>query len=122
MLQNFLIKLFAEDNQILAVARKTLLIWVPRIPDPCLAHEMEPRLVHNGRYRSTGVSSEEDGSSEDALEGAHQPAILGSALLHAEGVQHFGGAAKGDPARLLVNCSRCAISISSSACLMLSCP
>src|SRR5215472_1892379 len=107
MLQNFLIKLFGEDNQILAVAWKTLLIWVPRIPDPCLAHEMEPRLVHHGRYRSTGVSSEEDRSSEDALEGAHQPAILRSALLHSEGVHHFGGAAEGDSARPLTGRQGC---------------
>jgi len=101
MLQNLLIELFSENNQILTVARKALLAEIAGIPDPCLAHEMEPRLVHNRRHRAVGVGSEEDGGAKDSLEGSDQAAILRAALLHSEGVQHFGGGGKRDPARPL---------------------
>jgi hypothetical protein len=48
-----------------------------------------------------GVRAEENRRAEDALKGTHEPALLRSALLHREGVQHFRGAAEGDSRALL---------------------
>ena len=48
-----------------------------------------------------GVRAEENRRTEDALKRPHEPAVLGSALLHSEGVQHLSSAAEGDPRTLL---------------------
>ena len=53
-----------------------------------------------------GVRAEENRRTEDALKGTHEPAVLRSALLHPEGVQHFSRAAKPNHATLLPNSER----------------
>jgi hypothetical protein len=47
------------------------------------------------------IGAEEYGGAEDALEGADQPAVLGTALLHAKSVQHFKRAGERDRSSLL---------------------
>ena len=57
--------------------------------------------MHACRKLTLHVGTEEDGGAEDALECGDQPAVLGTALLHAEGVQHFEGARERDSSALL---------------------
>ena len=47
------------------------------------------------------IGAEENGGAEDALESADQPAVLGTALLHAESIQHFKCAGERDRSALL---------------------
>jgi hypothetical protein len=68
---------------------------------------MEPCFMKDGRERLMPVGSEEDGGTEDALESADQPAILGSPLLHAERVEHFGRVGEGDLATPLAGRQGC---------------
>ncbi len=88
---DFAIELVTENDHVLAVARKKLLIGISRIPDSRLAHEIEPGTMDNGGTLSLSVCSEEDGRAEDPLKGRDQTAILRAALLHREGVQHLRG-------------------------------
>jgi hypothetical protein len=53
------------------------------------------------------VSSKEDGGSENPLKCSDQPTVLGAALLHPEGVEHFRGAVERDPAGPLPVCQGC---------------
>ena len=52
---------------------------------------------------SLAIRSEEDGCTKDPLERVHEPAILGAALLHPEGVEHCRGTLEGNPPSLLAN-------------------
>jgi len=70
MFENLPVEFFGEHNQVLALARKVLLVRVPGIPDSRLAHEIEPRLMDYSRNRPMGISPEEDRGAEDTLEGA----------------------------------------------------
>lgn len=62
--------------------------------------------MNNRSPLSLHVCSEEDGCTEDALEGGYQPSVLGSTLLHAEGVQHLRRASKLNRLALLPDCQR----------------
>jgi hypothetical protein len=48
VIESLPVELVAQDNYVLAVARKELLIGVSGIPDPGFAHEVESRLVDHG--------------------------------------------------------------------------
>lgn len=54
-----------------------------------------------------GVGSEKDRGSEDPLKCSNQPTVLGSPLLHAEGIEHFRSAIERDPAGSLPVCQCC---------------
>jgi hypothetical protein len=96
----------AEDDFVLKSAGKCGLIFVARVPNPRLAHEVEPRPMYNLCPVSLHVGAEENRSAEDALEGSHQPSVLCSALLHAEGFKHLRRAPKLNRLALLANCQR----------------
>jgi hypothetical protein len=81
--QDLTIKLIAQNDHILTVARKELLIGISRIPDPGLAHEIEPGAIDNGSAVPR-ISAEENRGPKDSLEGADKAAILRTALLHAK--------------------------------------
>ena len=61
----------AENDLILKLARQGLLIGVPGILDPGLAHEAESCLMDNHGFLSLCVSAKEDRCSEDPLERRH---------------------------------------------------
>ncbi len=99
-------KFMAENDLVLEFARQSLLIGVPGIPDPGLAHETECCLMDNHGFLTLCVGPEEDRCSEDPLERRHQSPILRPALLHAEGVEHFRCAAKPNHTTLLADRER----------------
>ena len=92
MALDFPIELFAQYNHVLTVTRQVLLIGIAGVPDARLAHKVEPRVVYDSGLFQLQIGAEEYGGAKDALESADQPAVLGTALLHAESVQHFKGA------------------------------
>src|SRR5580658_9337378 len=92
MALDFLVELFAQHNHVLAVTWQVLLTGIAGVPNARLAHKVEPRVVDDCGLFQLHIRAEEDGGTEDALESADQPAVLGTALLHAESVQHFKGA------------------------------
>jgi len=59
--------------------------------------------MNNGGAFALRIGSEEDRCAEDPLESPHEPPILRSALLHAEGVQHLSRAAESNHPVLLLN-------------------
>jgi hypothetical protein len=71
------------------------------------AHEVEPGAVGKDRTFPMGVGDEEDGRPKDALKCSGQAPELGTALLHAEGVQHLCDAVEGNPSCLLTASERC---------------
>jgi hypothetical protein len=83
----------AENDFVLKSARKGRLICIARVPDPCLAHEVEPSPMYNCGALSLHVGAEEDRCTENALEGGYQPSVLCPTLLHAE-VKHLRRASK----------------------------
>jgi hypothetical protein len=93
----------AENNLVLQLAGEGVMSGIPRIPDPSLAHEAEPRAVNDCGAFALRISAEEDRRPDDPLESAHEPPILRSALLHPEGVQHLRRAPKADDATALLN-------------------
>jgi len=94
----------AEDDFILKSAGKCRLICVARVPNPRLAHEVEPSTMHHGSPFSLHVGAKKDRCTEDALEGGYQSAVRCPALLHAEGVKHLGRASKLNRLALLADC------------------
>jgi hypothetical protein len=48
VVENLTIEVVAENDQVLAIPGRRLLIRVPGIPDPSFAHEIEPGPVHDG--------------------------------------------------------------------------
>ena len=101
------IELFAQNDHVLAITRQECLFQISRIPDPRLRHEVETGAMNHGGAVPLSVRSEEDRGAEDALERSNQSPVLGTALLNAEGIEHFGGAVESDPRGLLSNCHRC---------------
>ncbi len=59
--------------------------------------------MNHGGPVALSVRPEEDRRAEDALERRDQSAILGTALLDTERIEHFGGAVKSDSRGLLSN-------------------
>src|SRR3954463_234312 len=86
---DLLVKLRTEDNDVVADLGQRLLIAVLPIPEPRFAHEIEARLLEDGSRVELVFGAEEDRSSEDPLKGCDKPPVLGSALAHAEHVEHF---------------------------------
>ena len=103
MSENLPEKFIAENDLILKLARQGLLIGVPGIPDPGLAHEAESCLMDDHRFLTLSVRTEEDRRSEDPLERRHETPVLCPALLHPKGVQHFSRAAEPNYSVLLTN-------------------
>ena len=103
---NFPIELIAQHHDVLAVAGQVRLLRIAGVPDARFSHEIEPGLVHNRRSLALRIGTEEDGRPEDALECAYQPAVLGTALLHPEGLQHIASTEKGNGPLLLPDCQR----------------
>ena len=101
MALDFLIKLVAQDDHVLAFTGQGLLIGVPRIPDPRFTHEVEPSLMNYDSFLTLGIRAEKDGGAKNPLEGTDEAAILRSSLLHPKGVEHLSGASKGDDLFLL---------------------
>src|SRR6185312_805919 len=66
------------------------------------SHEIESGAMNHGGALALHISSE-DRCAEDPLERSHKPPILGSALMHAEGVQHLSRAAESNNPALLLN-------------------
>lgn len=62
--------------------------------------------MNNDRSLTLGIRAEKDGGTENPLEGTNETAILRASLLHAEGVEHLGGASKRDDLFLLADCQR----------------
>ena len=77
------------------------MFWQSPVLNARLAHKVEPRLVDDCGLFQLNIRAEEYGGAEDPLESSDQPAVLGTALLHAECVQHFKGAGERDRAALL---------------------
>jgi hypothetical protein len=75
--------------------------WPP--PDLGFAYEVEPGAVDDGDTLPLGVGAEEDGRAKNALKSSDEAPILGTALLHAEGVQHIRRAVEGNLRCLLTN-------------------
>jgi len=96
----------AEDDHVLAIAGQQSLLQISRIPNPCLRHEVEAGAMNHGGTGPLSVRSEEDRGTEDALERSDQSPILGTTLLDAECIEHFGSAVERDPRGLLPNCHR----------------
>jgi hypothetical protein len=63
--------------------------------------------MNHGGAVPLSVRAEEDRGAEDALERRDQSAVLGTALLYAKRVKHFGGAVERYPGGLLSNSHRC---------------
>src|SRR5689334_10821629 len=103
MVENLTVELVAKYDHVLAVARKEPLIWISRVPDACLTHEVKPGAVDNCGALSLGVCTKENGCAKDPLECGNETAILRSALLHAEGVQHLRRAVERNSGSLLPN-------------------
>lgn len=99
-------ELVAENNFILKGAGKCGLICIARVPNAGLAHEVEPRSMHNRGPFSLHVGAKEDRCTEDTLEGGHKPSVLCPALLHAKGVEHFRCASELNRLTLLADCQR----------------
>jgi len=89
MIHDFPEELLTEHDLVLKLAGQRVLSRVPRIPDSCLAHEIESDAMNHGSTLALRIGPEEDRRPEDPLERAHEPAILCSTLLHAERVQHL---------------------------------
>lgn len=106
MAGDLLIEFFAENDCVLAIARQECLFRVSGVPNPRLRHEVKADAIHHSGPVPLGVGSEEDRSSEDALERSDQPPVLRTALLYSECIQHFSGAVERDPRRLLADCHR----------------
>lgn len=49
MIQNLAVELVAENDFIFKAAGQHLLIWILRIPNAGLAHEVEPAMLHHRR-------------------------------------------------------------------------
>jgi hypothetical protein len=96
----------AENDLVLEFARQGLLIGVSGIPDAGFAHEAESCLMNYHRFLTLRVRAKEDRCSENALESSYETSVLGSALLHPKGVQHFSCAAKPNYPVLLTNGER----------------
>src|ERR1035438_8386037 len=101
MVLDFAVELFAQHNHVLAVTRQVLLAGIAGVPNARLAHKAEPCVVYDSGLFQLHIGTEEDGGAEDALESADQPAVLGTALLHAESIQHFKCAGERDSSALL---------------------
>ena len=76
MARDFFVKLVAQDNDILAVARQRLLFGISGVPNPGFRHEIETGAMNHSGAVLLNVCSKEDGGAENALEGVHQPAVL----------------------------------------------
>jgi hypothetical protein len=59
--------------------------------------------IRSANASTMSVGAEEDGGSEDPLEGCDQTPILLPALVHAEGLEHLGGGSEPDRLALLAN-------------------
>ena len=107
MVLNLSVKLFAQNDPVLAISRQQLLLGIAGIPDSSFRHEIESRAMNDHRPLRLRVRAEKDGRAEDSLERGDQAAVLRTALLHSEGAQHLGRAFKYDLRRLLPNRLRC---------------
>src|ERR1700691_815625 len=107
MALNFPVELFAQHNRVLAVTWQVLLTGIAGVPDARLRHEVEPDLVNDGCFVALRIAAEENRCAKDSLKSAKQPSVLGAALLHAKGVQHFGRTPEGDRLPLLPDCQSC---------------
>jgi hypothetical protein len=59
---------------------------MPVIPDPSFPQEVETRSLHHFRCPPDAIGTEEDGGTEDALEGFDEPSVFFSTFAHVEGV------------------------------------
>src|SRR4051795_9820605 len=100
---NLVVEFLREDDQILTVSRESQLCRVLRIPDSGFAHEAESGFVHDRRHGPGRVRSKEDRCAEDPLESRNETAVLRSALLHSERVEHLGGVRKVDASGTLAS-------------------
>ena len=101
MIHDFPEELLAEHDLVLQLAGQRVLRRMAGIPNPSFTHEIEAGAVNHCSLFTLRVGTEEDRRTEDSLKRAHEPPILSSTLLHAEGVQHFGAAGERNPPRLL---------------------
>jgi hypothetical protein len=107
MVHDFPEELLAEHDFVLQLAGKRVLPEISCVPDPRFSHEVESGSMDYCRALTLRIGPEKDRRPEDSLERAHEPPILGSTLLHAEGVQHLHRAPKANNATLLLDCQRC---------------
>ena len=90
-----------QNDHVLVVTGQRLLCRVAGIPDARFGHKAEPDLVNDGGFVSLRIGTEENRGAKDSLKSAKQPTVLGAALLHTKGVQHFGCTPEGDRLLLL---------------------
>jgi len=76
VIEDFAIELLTQNDHVLAIPWKKLLIGVSGIPDPGFAHEIKTCTVDNRRTLTLRAGAEEDGCPEDPLEGSDQTTIL----------------------------------------------
>ena len=107
---DFAKELVAPHDLIFETAAQKLMVRVARIPDSCLAHQVEPGLVRDYRSLTLGVCAKKYRGTEHALKGGNQSSILRTALLHTEEIQHLGCATKCDGRLLLSHCSDASLS------------
>jgi hypothetical protein len=98
---NLLVKLVAQNDDVLAISGQKLRFGIARIPDPGLSHEVETGTVENCGVFTLCIRSEEYRRAEDSLERSDEAPVLRSTLLHPEGIQHLRSAIESDPRTLL---------------------
>src|SRR5205823_1721264 len=76
---------------------------MPVIPDPCLAQEVETRSLDHFHCPLDAIGTEEDGGTEDALEGLDEPSIFFSTFAHTEGIEHLGTRTESNRLTLLLH-------------------
>jgi hypothetical protein len=106
VIHDFSEELLTEYDLVLQLAGQRVLCRMAGIPNPGFAHEIEAGAVDHCSAFTHCVRSEEDRCAEDSLKRSHEPPILGSTLLHAEGVQHLCRTAESNDSALLFDCQR----------------
>src|SRR3954451_11945236 len=100
------VKLVTEDHGVLEVFRQRVLVSMPVIPDPCFPQEVETRSLDHFRCSLDAIRTEEDGGTENALEGFDEPSVFFPSLAHAEGIEHLGTRTESNRLTLLLDGQR----------------
>src|SRR4030095_804382 len=95
------VKLLTQHYDVFEFVRDSLLVGFTVVPDARLPEKVKPGSLDDSGLRCRGLRSEEHRGSEDPFECRHQAAVLFTALLHAEGLQHLGRAPEPDCLALL---------------------
>ena len=100
MTLDFPIEFFAQDNHVLAVTGQILLTGIAQVPDARLAHKVEPPVVDDSGFFQLHIGTEEVVAPKMRWR-RRSAGGMGTALLHAESIQHFKCAGERDSSALL---------------------